>query len=66
MSDLIISCQNSTIQSGATVELEAKSTIMLDVGFTIKLGGEFAAEISGVEYCVSDLLESETAGGNDD
>lgn len=71
MSDVIISCQNSTIQSGAKVELEAKSTIMLDVGFTINLGSEFAAEISGMDYCGSDLLESEegdnvSGEGNDE
>jgi len=65
MSDSIRTCQNSTIESGARVELEAKSCITLDVGFTVDLGGEFVGEISGVEYC-SDLLELETDGGNDE
>ena len=66
MSDSIRTCQNSTIESGARVELEAKSCITLDVGFTVDLGGEFVGEISGVEYCGAGFLGEAEAEVEDD
>ena len=46
------------------MELEAKSCITLDVGFTVDLGGEFVGEISGVEYCGAGLEEDNGAESN--
>ena len=56
-SDLIENCANTTIESGAKMELTAKSNITLKAGFHAKQGSAFHATISTKEYCTDNLQE---------
>ncbi|MFK7980743.1 MAG: glycosyl hydrolase [Saprospiraceae bacterium] len=60
-SDLIENCENTTIESGAKMELAAKSSITLKAGFHAKEGSAFHATISTKEYCVDNLQEIDLA-----
>lgn len=50
-SDIIETCQMSTLLSGAIVELDAKTLISLQAGFSVQQGSTFHAEISSLEFC---------------
>lgn len=58
LSDFIENCQNTTIQSGATVEVEAKSAVTLNPGFYATSNSVFQAQISNKEYCANMVEES--------
>ena len=50
-SDLIETCQNTTVHAGAAVDMVAKTAIILNAGFYVAPGSVFHARIGEEDYC---------------